>query len=183
VQRVLVSLGLTDVGAITARVTERLAPRLGGVCADIVVGASAPSLPGLRALAANDPRLTIHVDVTAMAGLMAQADIAVGAAGSSTWERCVLGLPSLMVVLADNQREAAQAMADRGAALVVEAGSADFETAFDGAVAQLLGQPALRAALSTWSAELCDGAGADRAAQAFLQVISSRDPAPQALRP
>ena len=178
-KRVLVSMGLTDVGGVTLTVVRRLAPLLGDLAADVVVGAAAPSLPALRTLAAADPRLTIHVDTPAMADLAARADLAVGAAGSSTWERCVLGLPSLLVVLAENQREAAQAMGDMGAALVVDAAAPDFPEAFDAALSQLIGQPALRAALSAWSAEICDGRGAERVAAAVMQLIAARDGAPQ----
>ena len=69
------------------------------------------------AVARRDPRLTLHVDTPHMARLTAEADIGIGAAGSSVWERCVLGLPSAMVVLAENQRPAAAALAERNAAL------------------------------------------------------------------
>jgi len=174
-KRVLVSMGLTDVGGVTETVVRRLAPRLGALTADVVVGAGASSLPALRAMAAADPRLTIHVDTPDMADLTTQADLAIGAAGSSTWERCVLGLPSLLVILAENQREAAEAMADMGAALVVDAAAPDFPVSFDAALGQLIGQPALRAALSAWSAEICDGLGAERVADAFMQLVAARD--------
>jgi spore coat polysaccharide biosynthesis predicted glycosyltransferase SpsG len=80
-----------------------------------------------------------------------------------------------MIILADNQREAAHAMAQSGAALVVDVGDADFPETFDDALDQLIGQPALRAALSTWSAEMCDGLGAERSARALLELIAARD--------
>jgi spore coat polysaccharide biosynthesis predicted glycosyltransferase SpsG len=46
---------------------------------------------------------------------MASVDLAIGGVGVSAWERCVLGLPSLMVVMADNQEPAAAALATTGA--------------------------------------------------------------------
>ncbi|HET6972212.1 MAG TPA: UDP-2,4-diacetamido-2,4,6-trideoxy-beta-L-altropyranose hydrolase, partial [Phenylobacterium sp.] len=160
VQRLLVSLGLTDVGGITARIVERLRPRVNDVGIDVVLGAAAPSLPGLTKVARHDPRLMLHVDTPHMARLTAEADIGIGAAGSSTWERCVLGLPSLMVVLADNQRGAARAIAEREAALVVDLGQPDFEAAFDRALLRLLRDAELRRKLAAASAEVCDGLGA-----------------------
>jgi UDP-2,4-diacetamido-2,4,6-trideoxy-beta-L-altropyranose hydrolase len=171
VQRILVSMGLTDVGGITARVVERLRPRIGDCSLDVVLGAAAPTLPGLTKVARRDPRLTIHVDTPHMARLTAEADIAVGAAGSSMWERCVLGLPSVAVILADNQRAAAAALAERGAALVVDLAAADFEPRFDRALTRLMIDPDLRRSLAATSAALCDGQGAERVAQAFLQRI------------
>lgn len=174
VHRVLVAMGLTDVGGITSRVIERLRPRLGPVGIDIVLGAAAPSLPGLAKVARRDPRLMLHVDTPHMARLTAEADIGIGAAGSSTWERCVVGLPSLMVVLADNQKTAALALAEREAALVVDVADPDFDDALDRAIFRLLQDEALRRRLAARSAEICDGLGAGRTAEAFLGLIASR---------
>jgi UDP-2,4-diacetamido-2,4,6-trideoxy-beta-L-altropyranose hydrolase len=176
VARVLVSLGLTDVGGLTAKVVDRLRPRLAGATLDVVLGADAPSLPALSRIAAHDKRMTLHVDSTDMAGLTARADIAIGAAGSTTWERCTLGLPSALLVLAENQRAAAAAVAEFGAALVVDPAAEDFDTALDRAVVRLMTDAALRARLSAASAAACDGLGALRAADAFLQAISEIRP-------
>jgi len=174
VGRVLVSLGLTDVGGVTERVLERLRPKIGSAGLDVVLGAEAPSLAALTRIARRDDRMALHVAIPDMAWLCANADIAVGAAGSSAWERCVLGLPSLMVILADNQREAAQALAEREAALVVDAADPGFDAAFDLALMRLLTDPGLRRRLSAASAEVCDGLGAPRVAEAFLKLIAAR---------
>ena len=167
-------MGLTDVGGITARVVERVRPRIQEIGLDIVLGAAAPSAPGLEKVARRDPRLMLHVDTPHMARLTAEADIGIGAAGSSTWERCTLGLPSLLVVLADNQRGAAQAMAERGAALVVEAADPQFDSVFDRHLMRLLRDAELRRQLAAASAEVCDGLGAGRVAEAFLRLIAAR---------
>jgi UDP-2,4-diacetamido-2,4,6-trideoxy-beta-L-altropyranose hydrolase len=169
VQRILVAMGLTDVGGVTARVVERLRLRIGEAGLDIVLGGGAPSLAGLTKVARRDRRLAVHVDTPHMARLTAEADIAVGAAGSSTWERCTLGLPTLMLILAENQRAAAMAMAERGAALVVDVAAPDFEAQFDRALTRLILDADLRRRLAAASAEVCDGQGAQRTATAFLQ--------------
>jgi UDP-2,4-diacetamido-2,4,6-trideoxy-beta-L-altropyranose hydrolase len=174
VQSVLIAMGLTDVGGITSRVVELVRPRAGDAKLDIVLGGAAPSLPGLKRVARRDTRLLLHVDTPRMAQLTAEADIGIGAAGSSTWERCVLGLPSILVVLADNQRAAARAMAERGAALVVDVGQPDFDKAFDHALWRLLRDAGLRRDLARNSAEICDGLGAGRTAEAFLKLIAAR---------
>lgn len=174
VQRILVAMGLTDLDGVTARVVERLRPRIGDIGLDIVLGAAAASLPGLTKIARRDPRLALHVDTAHMARLTAEADLGVGAPGSSTWERCTLGLPSMLIVLADNQRPAAAAMAERDAALVVDLAAADFDAAFDRALMRLTTDPQLRRQLAGRSAELCDGEGAPRTAAAFLEMIAAR---------
>jgi UDP-2,4-diacetamido-2,4,6-trideoxy-beta-L-altropyranose hydrolase len=174
VGRVLVSLGLTDVDGITGRLVERLRPKVSDVGIDIVLGAEAPSLASLSKIARRDTRIALHVDSRQMAQLTAEADFAIGAAGSSTWERCTLGLPTLMVVLAENQRAAAGTLAEREAALVVDAGAADFETGFDRALMRLITDANLRRGLAAASAELCDGQGGPRVAEAFLKLIAAR---------
>lgn len=174
VERVLVSMGLTDVDGITGRVLDRLRPRLGVAAADVALGASAPSLAGLQRLARRDPRLVVHVDTPMMAELCAGADFAVGAAGSSVWERCTLATPSVLVVLAENQRPAARALAALGAALVVEADAPDFDQALDRALIRLSTDADLRSRLASKSAEMCDGLGSARAAEAFLEIIAAK---------
>jgi UDP-2,4-diacetamido-2,4,6-trideoxy-beta-L-altropyranose hydrolase len=174
VGRVLVSLGLTDVDGITGRVVERLRPKVSEVGIDIVLGAEAPSLASLSKIARRDTRITLHVDSPNMAQLTAEADFAIGGAGSSTWERCTLGLPTLMLVLAENQRAAARTLAEREAALVVDVGAANFEALFDRALMRLTTDADLRRKLASASAELCDGQGGPRVAEAFLKLIAAK---------
>lgn len=168
--RVLVSLGLTDLGGVTLRVVERLLPLLGERAFDVVLGAGAASLTPLRALAERDRRIVIHVNAADMALLTASADLAVGAVGSSSWERCVLGLPGLCVVLADNQREAALALARAGAiglSALEPAGvlEAEFQALLDDREARI--------AMSRAAAGVCDGQGARRTAERFLSLIAA----------
>lgn len=172
VERVLIALGMTDVGSITSRVVDRLRQRAGQVAFDVVLGSGSPSLPGLRRVAAHDGRLHLHVDAQDMADLILRADIAIGAGGSTAWERCTLGLPSLTIILAENQRAATFALAERDATLAVDAADGDFDKAFDRAAVRLMTDPATRARLTAASLEVCDGLGAARTAEAFLEAIA-----------
>jgi UDP-2,4-diacetamido-2,4,6-trideoxy-beta-L-altropyranose hydrolase len=177
VRRILVSLGLTDVGAITGRVVDLALPLLqqaggGDTVLDVVLGAGAPSLPSLRDQARTEPRLVLHVDSQDMPQLTLEADLAVGAGGSTSWERCVLALPTLLLVLAANQGEASQALAQADAVLALDVADPDFDAAFVDALARLLAEPPLRDRLSTASAAVCDGRGAARVAAHFLEAIA-----------
>jgi UDP-2,4-diacetamido-2,4,6-trideoxy-beta-L-altropyranose hydrolase len=171
-KRGLVSLGLTDLGGITARVTKALTSELEEVRLDVVVGRGVPSLDALAALAETDRRVRLHVDSSEMATLMADADLAVGAGGSSVWERAVVGLPSVSVILADNQAEVSHRLARDGAQLTVDAREPRFEAALLDAWRRLTQDADLRRALALRASELCDGRGAERAAAAILALAT-----------
>ncbi|HIA03005.1 MAG TPA: UDP-2,4-diacetamido-2,4,6-trideoxy-beta-L-altropyranose hydrolase, partial [Myxococcales bacterium] len=72
--------------------------------ATILVGAANHNLPHLASLCAGAENMELLTYVGNMAERLAQSDVAVGAGGTSTWERCALGLPSILVTLAENQR-------------------------------------------------------------------------------
>ena len=77
----------------------------------VVMGLQAPWLDEVRAQVKDMPwRTEVMINISDMAQRMADSDLAIGAAGSTSWERCCLGLPTLMVVLADNQRPGAKAL-------------------------------------------------------------------------
>ncbi len=121
-ESILVALGGVDNDNVTGVVLDALenmklpsTTRL-----DIVMGGQSPSLPIIRArLAHQRVSARLYVDTTAMAALMAAADLAIGGAGVTAWERCALGLPSLLVILAENQRSGANALSHAGAARLV----------------------------------------------------------------
>jgi UDP-2,4-diacetamido-2,4,6-trideoxy-beta-L-altropyranose hydrolase len=170
VRRALVALGLTDVGGITARVAKALAPAIGDVRLDIVVGGDAPSLRALEAAARQDRRLRLWIDSAEMASLMADADIAIGAGGSSVWERATVGLPAATAILADNQRVMIEQMAAAGLTLALDSAASDFEARLREAWGVLVADPELRWRLTERSADLCDGHGAQRVADAVMRL-------------
>jgi UDP-2,4-diacetamido-2,4,6-trideoxy-beta-L-altropyranose hydrolase len=86
----------------------------------VVMGSAAPWLESVRAQAALMPWPTeVLVDVDDMALRMADSDLAIGAAGGTALERCCLGLPTLLLVLADNQIFGARALEAAGAAVLL----------------------------------------------------------------
>lgn len=174
--RVLVSLGLTDVGGITAYVVARLATTSGWEAADVVLGSGAESLEFVREVAAHDPRFTLHVETTAMAELIARADLAIGAGGGSTWERACLGLPTLLLILAENQAPMARRLAAEDAVIALDLTDAEFDAIFERELERLLNDAALRDRLSAASYGLCDGQGAERVADAILALAAESGP-------
>lgn len=121
--QLLITMGGVDKDNATGRVLDALAKcALPADCRVVVVmGPHAPHAARVQAQASTLPWPTqVLSGVSHMAQLMADSDLAIGAAGATAWERCCLGLPSLMLVLADNQRGMAQALAKSGAAQVIE---------------------------------------------------------------
>ena len=162
VGRILVSMGLTDIGGITGRLVPMLAALLPDVAFDVVLGPTATSLATLRVLAEASPRVALHVDTSDMCSLSISADLAVGAGGSSAWERCCLGLPTATIVLADNQRDATRRLVEAGATVV-----ADLDAAAK-LVEMLVRDSGRRDALSRAATSICDGDGAIRVAGALM---------------
>ena len=105
-QRLLVFMGGMDADNATGQVLAALQciGRAGRPAAiDVVIGQGHPARPEIMA-ACLSMGAELHVQTTDMAGLCAAADLAIGAGGSATWERCAVGLPTLALCLADNQR-------------------------------------------------------------------------------
>lgn len=162
-RRLLITLGSTDFGGITARVLAEALEAPTDLDIDVVIGGGASSLGACRALAQAHPyRVRLHIDSNDMAMLMARADLAIGAAGATSWERCCLGLPGLAIVLTENQRVIGEQLHQAGAHRLVLPGTlgpALADLAMDGA--QLLD-------MSRRASQVTDGRGAERVREVML---------------
>lgn len=118
VRRILVFFGGSDPTNETVKALEAIRLlRRSDLDVDVVVGAANPHKLDIEQECAGMPHATYHCQVENMAELMAKADLSIGAGGSATWERCFLGLPSITVVIAENQRESTSMVAAVGATL------------------------------------------------------------------
>lgn len=105
-KQLLITLGGMDKNNVTGQVLTALAnSQLPSNCHIIIVmGEHAPWLESIKAQAQQLPWSTeVKVNVTHMAKLMANSDLCIGAAGSTTWERMCLGLPAIVMSIAANQ--------------------------------------------------------------------------------
>lgn len=170
-RRLLISMGGTDPSNDTARALDGLQrSRCAGLAVDVVIGAANPHRGALEARCSRVPGCTLHVQTARMAELMTQADLAISGGGSTTWERCALGLPAIAVSQSEDQLAIARAMADAGGQQLLGAsadvGEADYAAALDGMTAATLRD------MSAAAARLCDGGGAERVA---TQLTDWRD--------
>lgn len=167
-RRLLVFLGGGDAANVTASVLRGLGmvkPK--GLEIEVIVGRANPHREEISALCnALDAHLLLQVDD--MARRMARADLAIGATGVATWERAALGLPTLAVSVADNQREIARNADELG--ILRWLGDAQDLTEQDWAQAMqwALGHPAALSEQSVRGMQLVDGLGAQRVVENML---------------
>jgi len=104
IKRLFVFFGGVDADNMTGKVLEVLsAEEFSYLYVDVVIGKTNPHRDIITYLVNQRNRTTLHVQVKNIAELMAQADLALCAGGTTTWERFCLGLPSLVITIADNQ--------------------------------------------------------------------------------
>ncbi len=171
--RVLLTMGGSDPRDLTPRILSALAGlSIDGLEIRVVVGGSAENRGGVVAAAARFPgRIEVMSNVVNMAELMAWADLAIAGAGTTCWEMCLLGLPAIVIVVAENQRFIAAHLAEIGAA--VNAGpSASIDCpALAQMAAELLGNWPARLKMSQSARQLVDGKGSER----VVERMRSRD--------
>lgn len=159
----LVIMGGSDQANVTVTVIEGLRQAaIDNLEVTVLVGGSNPHFAGLQALAANSGlKLKLRRDVSNIGEIMAAADIAISAAGSTCWELCLLGLPSLLIDVADNQSAVAKALHERGCAVHIGDHSVSPETVSE-KLRCLAMNHELRQSLARRARELVDGKGAAR---------------------
>lgn len=167
VNRVLIFMGGGDTNNFTeVAVRACIDAGFGRAQVDVAVGAGHAHVASIQALCAV-AGFAVHVQTSRMADLMVTADLAIGAAGSSSWERCSVGLPAIAIAVAENQRAVLQCLAARGAAVPLE-GSLDRGVLTD-ALLTARRNPARVRALSEAAWSLVDGCGADRVCDVMEQ--------------
>jgi UDP-2,4-diacetamido-2,4,6-trideoxy-beta-L-altropyranose hydrolase len=172
-RNLIVSMGGVDKDNFTGRVLAGLQACTlpADLRVKVVLG---PLAPWLKQVQAQATLITCKTDVLVgvkdMAHLMAESDLAIGAAGGTAWERCSLGLPSLVLVQAQNQLLGALALQNAGAAVVMEShlqiSSFVEQLQIDTFAKEMLSKLSMAAALVT------DGEGCKRA---VLQLLEGAD--------
>lgn len=103
-RRILVFYGGSDATGETEKAIHALVQlQLPSVAVDVIVGGSNPRRTQIEELCAKHDVLHYHCQVSNMAEFMARADLCLGAGGTTTWERCFLGLPAIVTAVAENQ--------------------------------------------------------------------------------
>lgn len=166
--RLLVMFGGADPQQVTLRVVKVLL-RMGwqGVV-DVVVGPLYADVDSLHAAVAGLAAGRLHVAANHIAELMRAADLAIGAPGSASWERCACGLPALTLALAANQEPIGVALGQSGANFYLGRATDLSDEDLLCALKIWSANDAARMALRMAASALCDGLGAGRTADKMI---------------
>ncbi len=153
VKRILISMGGSDPKDYTLKALEMVKESSFNGAIDIVMGFTLINTKSVKNYVASLPNeCTIHVNAD-MPKLIYEADLAIGAAGTSVWERCSLGLPQVLIITADNQEKIHEQLLNSG-------GLSDLAEAYSG---NYLG-------FSEWAAKIVDGFGVNEIISAIINL-------------
>lgn len=178
VRNILVSMGGADPSDATGFVLDALEP-LARKCdfnLHALIGPAYPHNDNLDdRITKSSGRITAHRNVRNVAELLGRMDLCIGAAGTSSWERCCMGLPTVNVVLAENQRTVADALISEGAAsdggdLVDgwESLTSDAKRQLNSCISLLINDLNYRRNMSEAARKITDGYGPLRVIRALL---------------
>ncbi len=160
IKRILVSFGSSDPTNETKKVLDAVSHLDNKqIKVDVVLGISGKTSKSMEKLC-KASNVTCHYQSTNIAQLMKKADLSIGAGGSTTWERCCLGLPSIVSISAENQKKLTEAVAKNGCIINLgwakELSSKDYAKAIKGLDNMHLSQ------MSKKCVQLVDGRGSHR---------------------
>lgn len=169
VRKISVFFGGSDQTNETAKALEaiRMLNRP-DITVDVIVGGANPHKKAIELLCQKLPNATYHCQVNNMAELMAVADLAIGAGGATTWERCALGVPSLVTVIAANQQELAEIGARHGLFFYLGTATSVSDESLHDALKVFLGSPVSLQSYSANGIAMVDAKGTQRVAGLLL---------------
>ena len=169
-ENILISAGGADPEEITERIMQEIALRHQKNRFHFVVGTLNPRVDKIKFLAKDIPNVVLHINEKNMKGLMQSCDIAIAAAGTTLYELCACGVPTITYIMADNQIIAAEQFSEQG--LMINAGDCrnneDFLQKIDKLLDDLIINNLARIEISKKMQRLVDGKGADRIADVLI---------------
>jgi spore coat polysaccharide biosynthesis predicted glycosyltransferase SpsG len=170
VHRLLIILGGMDANNETAKAIRAIAnmeqrPRE----VDVVIGVQHPARVEIESLC-RDYGFHCHVQPQDIASLMAKADLAIGAGGSTSWERCCLALPTVCLTHAANQIPIAKGLEEAGAVVNLGNGSGIRMEEIGATVQELMNSPELITSMSRASSRIVDGLGTERVVECMTKA-------------
>lgn len=169
---ILISMGGVDQQNATGAVLRALksCPLPENCTISVIMGPKAPWIDDVVEVAHDMPWPTeVRLNVTDMGERMTSADLVIGAAGGSSWERCCLGVPTILVILADNQKSGASALEQSGSAALIGQ-VIDIPRGLSAAVCALTHGSILQV-MSKNASKISDGLGVQR----VIKSMSYRD--------
>jgi UDP-2,4-diacetamido-2,4,6-trideoxy-beta-L-altropyranose hydrolase len=171
VKRILISLGGTDPLNITSWVLNEI--ETANIRSDIEIDVIINSDKGQsniirKQIEFSSNKILIHHNVENMSDFMTNADLGIGACGISAWERCCLGLPTIVVVTEENQKTNARNLQNLGAIINLGWYKNIDEYEFRKVLQKIIQSKEKRFLLSKKSSEVCDGEGVSRVIKSMI---------------
>ncbi len=170
VKHILVFMGGADPNNETCKVLQSMQMlNRPDIATEVVIGPLNPYSDEVETLASQIPNTTCHHSVENMAKLMTAADLSIGGGGATTWERCCVGLPSIVITIADNQIDLTESLAKRG--IVVNLGWFEDVKKHDikSALEDLLNKPDIIRDMSIKSIQIVDTLGIKRVVKELVK--------------
>lgn len=167
-KHLLITMGGVDKDNTTSNILTAIADSILPLDCQItvVMGANAPWIDCVKKQAESLKwNVEIKVNVENMAQLMSDSDLCIGAAGSTTWERCCLGVPTIIFVLAENQKFSASILLNKKIIRLV-----DNVKTLQTEILKIVNNHGILADLSTKSSLISDGSGA----KVTVEILSTR---------
>lgn len=170
VSDVLVSAGGSDPQCVTEKIMSGICSQRSNIKFHFVVGALNKRLSPIMNMADKIENVVLHVNEKHMSDLMDKCDIAISASGTTLYELCATGIPTITYTLADNQLVAAEQFSEQGIMLCAGdcRGNGDFIGRVGKCLDKLVNDIDLRKDFSTKMQLLVDGKGAERIVEALL---------------
>ena len=167
INRIMVYMGGSDHTNITGMVLAALSTdKLANIDVDVVIGSSSLHNNAVIAQASARPRTNIYNNRPHLADLMAKADLAIGAGGATTWERCCMNLTSLVITVAENQKQSISVLHKNGYVVWVGEAREISLKILTSAIIKFVADSDKKKSIPC--GELVDGMGVDRALQVLL---------------
>lgn len=167
--RILLTMGGSDPENVTTtalKAIERLP--LGDLEVVVIAGPAYRNLAQIKTLCKNSKfNVQIQKDPKSMATWMAWADVAVSAAGSTAWELAYMGVPSILIIIADNQKAIGQTLQKRGAVLCAGEAHSLNVPKLSSMLERLVSSYPMRKKMSRILRRIVDGRGAERVLEAI----------------
>lgn len=168
VRRILVFFGGIDPENFTKRAIEAIKNVSGNnLLVDVIVGAEHPYRLEVEE-SCKLQNYNLYVQTKHMADLMSKADLAIGAGGSASWERCCLGLVTISVAFADNQYDIANSLDKFGACIFIGDQNSAAQQKIEGSLKLFINDSAKLLLASKKAFSLVDGCGAQRVSEVLL---------------
>lgn len=171
-RRVMVFFGGVDISNFTRlAIIALMVPEYADVEVDVVLGRQSLHKEQLIEFCSQKPNIKLHEPLPSLAGLITRADLAIGAGGATFLERACLGLPSLVIVISENQYATSRAYAKKINAPNLCQPASTTSNQLRNEMKSIYDDPCLLNRLSREGKNLCDGKGAERVAHEFGKLI------------